>query len=123
MAAGGIGSLTNMAGDGDSRGSDRGDRLLPIAIVAIVMMIPLVAIIGGAAWFPWILGLAVLLGGGTLSARYLMDHRHKLAMAELEARKQLMREERSQLDLANRILEADDRVAPREPPETGTVGT
>lgn len=120
MAVHGVGSLPNMA-EGDDAGSDRGDRLIPIAIVAIVMLVPLVAILGGAAWFPWILGLALAIGGGTLSARYLMDHRHKLRMAELEARERLMREERSQLDIANRILEADERSARRQLGDAGTV--
>ncbi|MEX1280339.1 MAG: hypothetical protein AB1Z57_00625 [Acidimicrobiia bacterium] len=103
------------------RRQGRDDRMIPIAIVAIVMMIPLVAIVGGAAWFPWILGLVLLIGGGTLSARHLMDHRHELRMAELEARERLMREERSQLDIANRILEADERNARRQLGGAGTV--
>lgn len=90
--------------------------LLPIAIVALVMLVPLAAILGASPWFPWLIGLVVVLGGGTLAARYLMDHRHRLRMAEIEAQQGVLAEERRQLDIANRILEADERTLRDEDP-------
>ncbi len=104
-------------------GEDPDDRswnwayLIPI----LALMIPIVAIAGSSTWFVLVVSIAAALGGGTLAGKYLLDHRHQLRMAELEARERLMREERSQLDIANRILEADERNARRDLGDTGTV--
>ena len=104
-----------------AREDDRSKVIIPIAIVALVMMIPLVAIVGAQAWFPWLAGLIIVLGGGTLAGRHLLDHRHELRMAEIEAQRRLLEEERSQLDIANRILEADERALRRDLGDPGTI--
>ena len=95
---------------------------MPLAIVALVMMIPLAAIVGAQAWFPWLIGLVIVLGGGTFAAKYLLDHRHRLRLEEIEAQRSLLEEERHQLDIANRILEADEDLR-RDLGESGQLGS
>lgn len=91
--------------------------LIPI----LALMIPIVAIAGSSAWFTWVVAIAAVLGGSTLAGKYLLDHRHDLRMQELEVERRLLAEERSQLDLANRILEADEADLRRQLDEGGTV--
>ena len=43
-----------------------------------------------------------------------MDHRHRLRMEELAMQERLMREERAQLDVADRLLAADEDAVRRQ---------
>lgn len=95
--------------------------LVPLA----ALMIPIIAIAGNNPVFWAIFAMAVVLGGGTLAARNLMSHRHELRMAEIEAQAKVMAEERAQLEVANRILDADVaelRSQFRAQPPTPTAG-
>jgi hypothetical protein len=110
-----------VAGD-DASGGEAAKARLVITIVALALMIPLAAVLGAQAWFPWLVGLALVIGGGTLSVRYLLDHQHKLRLEEIEAQRKVLEEERNQLDIANRILEADEEALRRDLGEPGSVG-
>lgn len=99
---------------GEEEKETDGRVIAMITIIALAgIMIPLAAIIGSAAWFPWLLFSVVLLGGGTLAAKYLMDHRHQLRMEEIEMKERILRAERDQLDIADRLLAADEEAERR----------
>lgn len=91
-----------------------GRVIVMITVIALAgISIPLAGIIGSAAWFPWLLFSAVLLGGGTFATKYLMDHRHQLRMEEIEMKERILRAERDQLDIADRLLAADEEAERR----------
>jgi Na+(H+)/acetate symporter ActP len=96
---------------------DKDDDSKSVLIAAMALSIPILgilAVFGGMAYVPWVIITALVLVGGTFSARYLMDHRHRLRMEELAMQERLMREERAQLDVADRLLAADDEAVRRQ---------
>jgi len=77
---------------------------------AMALSIPLLAVGGGSGWVSVIVGLVLLtiVAGGVSMA--LMTHRHQLKIKELEAEARLREKNTSELDMANRILEQDQRI-------------
>lgn len=89
--------------------------LIPLAALSI----PIIAILAGSAWLPWLVIGLVMVAAVTAAVRSVMGYSHRLRMEEIEAREKMLRLEHDQLQSAERILELDDTrdLRPRtEPP-------
>ena len=77
---------------------------------AMGLSIPIIAVAGSSPWAITVVGLVLLtiVAGGVSMA--LMTHRHQLRMKEIEAEVRLRERSQSELDMANRILEQDERI-------------
>jgi len=77
---------------------------------AMGLSIPIIAVGGGSPWIITVVGLVMLtiVAGGVAMA--LMTQRHQLKMKEIEAEARLREKSQSELDMANRLLEQDQRI-------------
>lgn len=78
--------------------------LIPLAALSI----PIFAVVGADSPLTYAIAGVIALVAVTLAVRFLMTHRHRLKMEELEARERIVRAEREHLSAAERILDMDD---------------
>ena len=89
--------------------------LIPLAALSI----PILAVLSNTSWIGWVLGAVATITALTISAKSLMNHRHRLRLKEIEAQERVARIEHEHLTSAQRILELDDvqeRLRRQEPP-------
>ncbi len=92
----------------DEKESSPGDFiwLLP---AAMGLSIPIIAVADSAIALV-IVGLVLITIVGAGVGMALMTHRHQLRIKEIEAESRLREKSASELDMANRILEQDQRI-------------
>jgi len=78
--------------------------LIPLAALSI----PIIAILDGSSWLPWLVIGLVMVGALTLSVRSVLGYQHRLRMEELGAKENLLRLEHDHLRSTERILELDE---------------
>ncbi len=81
--------------------------LIPLAALSI----PILAILAGSSWLPWLIIGLVMVAAVTLSVRSLLGYQHDLRMEELASKETVLRLEQEHLRSAERILELDDTRA------------
>ena len=73
-----------------SKGILNGDNiwvLIPLAALSI----PIIAILSGSSWLPWLIIGLVMVGALTAAVRSVMGYQHRLRMEELGAKEDLLR--------------------------------
>ena len=99
------GSTSDNGGDAqaDSGSFDQWWVLIPLAALSI----PILAV------SPWmaagLIGVA-LIAAGTIAAKIIMNHRHRLKLQELGMRQRIAEAEASQLESANRVIEQNAQM-------------
>lgn len=99
--------LRSMAKDNRDSSGDHIWILIPLAALSI----PIFAVIDSNVILSAVIGAVIALVAVTLCGRYLISHRHRLKMVEMEAQERIVLAERSRLSTAERILELDSGVA------------
>ncbi len=94
--------------DGKDRESSPGDFIWVLP-AAMGLSIPIIAVANSAIAIV-IVGLVLITIVAAGVGMALMTHRHQLRMKEIEAELRLREKSQLELDMANRILEQDERI-------------